>query len=617
MNLDALERTFYFKENWSEPEKNRRTKKTLIFGLLFLIFCLIFFFIYFLISSGKIFKKEKEVELKIETPEEIFIGENFNFKISIFNQENSDLVNSELTFNFPEDFYYLSSNPPSSEIFPRGCVIGLPRIRRGEKEEIEIEGKIFALPEEIKNFTASFNFQLENFSSRFKKEITKELALSPAQFDLEIQGSKELMPDEEGEFRIRIKNKSEKAGKTRIIVSSPDDFNFTFLSLEAKDEEKKKFFDLNFEPNEEKNIDFKGFFSEKGVDKTLIVQLGVLDPNEKLFLQSEKEWLIKNTEPGLVLGIKINNLFLDEISQNFDEKIGVSISYKNTGQEKIFNPTFKLKINPSFPIDFDELKSEMWHLVQGEKNLEENNWQIETNNEEKIIVFNSQKISEIEPGEDGEINFSLKIKSYEEIAKLKPQNLKINFIGEVEAKIFRRETLIFKTTSNEINLKINSKVKLEVEVRYFSDEGFKIGDGPLPPKVNETTSYVVFLRPINTINEIRNIKITTNLSEKVNWLDEEKVSVGKISFDNFSKEITWQIDSLPAYSGGAYSFVEASFRISLTPSEEDRNQILTLLEKSILEADDVFTGSKIYSETKSLDANLEFDDWAKGRGRIE
>lgn len=608
MNLDGVERISYFKEN-------RRAKRKLTTTLIFLILASTLLIIYFSISSGKFFKKENKVELKIKVPQEIFIGEKFDFKISIFNQEKSNLVNSELFLNFPENFHYLSSQLPCSEIFPKGCIISLPEIRKGEEKEIEIESLIFGLPGETKNLTATLNFQLEKFSSRFKKEVTKEIVLSPSNFELEIQSPKELMRTEEGDFRIKIKNKSDKEKKARIIISFPDDFNFTFLSLKENEEEKKKFFDLDFIKGEEKEISFKGFFSEKGEEKRLSIQLAILDPQGKSFLQKEEEFIIKNTEPGLVLGIKIDDNFLDEIPKNFGEKIKISLFYKNIGQEKIFEPQIKLKISPPFPINFENL--EKWCWTQGEKNFEGDRWKIEINNEEGDIIFTSERISEIGINEEGEINFFLAVKSYEGLIKFKPQNLKISLIGEIEAKIFRQGILIFKVTSNEIALKINSKVKLDCEIRYFSDEGFKIGDGPLPPKVGETTSYFVFLRPVNTVNEIKNIKIITHLSEKVNLIGEEKASVGELSFDNFSKEIIWQIDSLPSYAGGSYSFVEAGFKIALTPQEEDRGKVIVLLEKISFQADDVFTGAKVYVEKEPLTTDLEFDDLAKGKGKVE
>jgi len=612
MELNGVKRISYFEK---QDFKSNRTKKLFKFFLILLFFLIIFLILYLLFEE-KIFKKERVVELMIETPEEVFVGQEFETKIFIINKENSDLVNSEMTINFPPNFFYLSSFPNCYQISDYYCLIKIPKVLKGEKKEITISGKIFGSVNEKKVFDAILDFQLENFSSWFKKEANKEINLLSSISDLEINTPDSLLINEEGEFRIKFFNRLPSSLKTKLIISYPSDFNFTFSNFEFAEEENKKILVFDLEGNEEKNIDFKGFFlnpEEKKID----VKIGILDQNESFFLQQEKEILVKINQPDLVLGLTVNNSFLEEISSNFGDEINVKIHYKNIGQEKIIDPVIKLKIEPSFAIDLKKGTDDFWEWSFKEEVIKENKWEIKENENTAQIVFSSPKISEIGAGEEGEIKIPLKIKNYEEIAKLRITNLKINLSSEIEAKIFRQQIFVFNLKSNEINLKINSKVKLQVEIRYFSDEGLKIGDGPLPPKVGETTSYFVFFQLFNTTNEIKNVKIETRLPEKVTWLGEEKTSTGNLFFDSFSRKITWQIDLVAPYSGGPYTFLEASFKIGLTPSEEDRGKILTLLEKITLEAEDSFTGAKIYLESPALDTDLKFDDWARGKGTVE
>ena len=451
MNLDGVERSSYFKDRRAGNKNRGGRKRTKLAIFLFLLFCLIILVVYFFVFGDKIIKQEKSVKLEINTPEQIFAGQEVILSFSVVNQENADLIDSELFIKFPEKFYYLSSDPVCSEISSVGCFVRFPRLKINERKDINLIGKFFGLPGENKKIEAKITFQLENFSSWFKKVADKEIILNQPPFDLEFSGSEELLGAEGGEFRIKMKNSGDKSTSARIILVSPDDFNFINLSLVVQEEkEKQKIWDINLEPNEEKIIDFTGYFSDQIGDKKFILQAGALSLEKEFFLQQEKEKIVKITQPGLVLGLEVNDSFAEEVAQNFGDMVNISFSYKNISQEKIFEPLFKLKIDPSSAVNLE--KNSNWNWQQEEKNIISENWRIEEK-DNGIFVFSSPEITEINPGEDGEIKITLKIKNKEEMIGSQLTN-NIILIGETEAKVFHQQTIIFKTSSNQITLKL-------------------------------------------------------------------------------------------------------------------------------------------------------------------
>lgn len=437
MNLDGVERHSYFKDKGAKNKKGGGRRKTTLAIFLFLLFCLIFLIIYFFIFSDRIFNQEKSVKLEIIVPEEIFVGQETILNFSVVNQENADLIEPEIFIKFPEKFQYLSSEPVCSEITPVGCFIRFSRLKINEKKEIDLIGQFFGLPAENKTIETKITFQLENFSSWFKKEANKEIILRQPAFDLEFSGSDELLSAEEGQFRIKIKNSSNKLTLARIILTWPDDFNFINLSLIANEEkDKQKIWDIDFEPNEEKIIDFSGYFSDQSSEKRLVLQMGVLGLDKEFFLQQEKEKIVKITQPGLVLGLKVNDSFSEELPQNFGNMINVSLSYKNISQEKIFEPVFKLKAKPFFAAI-----------------LEENNENWQTEEKAGDLVVSTSQVKEINPAEEGEIKIVLRIKNKEELSENQSVG-EIILVGEAEARIFHQQPIIFKVSSNQITIKL-------------------------------------------------------------------------------------------------------------------------------------------------------------------
>jgi len=591
MGLDGVERFSYFQDQWQNQKNDGRSHKMRLIIFILLMIIVIFLLLYLFILKGSLLQKSRSVEMQIKGLEKVVVGEEKNFSILIFNKENSELIEAQLLLNFPEKFKLISSEPACSENSLTSCVLDLAKIGSGLPREIKLKGYFFATGEEKISLNARLSFRLENFSSWFKKEIFQEVIFSEPAIDLIMEGPTELINGEEGEYRLKIKNNQEGPMTTTIIISGQD-FNFLILvPIDAETVDNGKKWKVGLAQAEEKTIDFSGYFSGEGENKNLVAQLGFMDEKNSFFSQIKKDFSVNIAQPGLVLGIKANGSFLDELNQSFGDEIAMSVSYKNISQEKIFEPTFRMKLEPSNVVNVK--KNDSWQWLQLGTQVSLNNSTVENEGQSLSMVFSSPEIIEINPGEEGEISFNFKIKNYEDLIKEKLQNLKINLMAEASAKIFKNQVLIFNVKSNQINININSRVKLEAEARYFSDEGMKIGGGPLPPKVGQTTTYFIYLRPVNSNNALNNIKIIADLPKQVEWFGEQKFSHGNLSFDAFNKKIIWQIDSLPAYSGGSYSFVEASFKIGLTPEDADLGQVLNLLENINLTATDALDGTQI------------------------
>lgn len=610
MSLDSVERFSYFQSQWQD--NNKRPQKTKIFIFIFFILIILFILFYFFIIEKKFFPSNRSVEVKINGLETAVAGQETDFTINVLNKENSELIDTQLIFNFPKEFKFISSEPNCQEKSEVVCVINLNKMMSGWNEDVKVKGIFFAENDKKMSLTARLSFRLENFSSWFKKEISQEVTMVSPMIDLINEGPDELMSQEEGIFQIKIKNNETKRMTTAIQVISQDAFNFiNFQPIEAEEIEGGKQWKIILESNEEKQIDFSGYFSNEKNSQSLVARLGFLDEKNNFFRQAEKEIKVKISKPGLVLGLRINDSFLDEINQNFGEQAKISLSYKNISQDKIFEPSFKINIQPENIVMVD--KKEIWQWFQLENNVPLDNFKLEKDNNSLSVNFSSSAINEINPGEEGEISFGLKIKRYEELMKEKPQDLKINLMAEVTAKLFKNQTLIFNVKSNQLNINVNSLVKLEAEARYFSDEGMKIGDGPLPPIVGETTSYFIYLRPINFNNSLNNILIVADLPMAVKWFGDKKVSQGNLIFDEINKKINWQINYLTPYAGGSYSFLEASFKIGLTPDQENKGQLMNLLENINFSANNGQVDFKI----DTLTSNLINDDLGRGKGVVQ
>jgi hypothetical protein len=180
-------------------------------------------------------------------------------------------------------------------------------------------------------------------------------------------------------------------------------------------------------------------------------------------------------------------------------------------------------------------------------------------------------------------------------------------IGNIETK--QNED----TKSNTILSKVNSDLKFNEEVRYFSEDNIAVGSGPLPPKVGQTTSFKVYWNLTNNLHELNNLRLESALPDYVTWNDKNRTTVGNIYYDESGRKVVWEIGRLPVsvYEAGA------EFNISITPVESDRNKVLVLIPGTNIEATDSETNSTISKVGKAKTTKLEDDPIAVGDGRVE
>jgi hypothetical protein len=236
-------------------------------------------------------------------------------------------------------------------------------------------------------------------------------------------------------------------------------------------------------------------------------------------------------------------------------------------------------------LDWDTLKDEYGGRISG-----------------NTIIWTKENIPGLENlsyNEDGEINFSIGIKSYTdddlgkslEVQSYAQFNINNKQIGANDSK------------SNNIVTKINSDLRLNEKILYFDENNLPVGSGPFPPKVAQRTTLKVYWQIDNNLHELSNAKVVTKLPDYIFFEGGEKTSVGGISFDSDSRSVIWDIGNLPVSTYRA----QASFSIGFVPTERQRNTLLVLISDSTVSAIDQDTKSFIERKMGAKTSKLEDD----------
>ncbi|MDD5534164.1 MAG: hypothetical protein PHF10_00180 [Patescibacteria group bacterium] len=604
-----------------------KSKKPSTFGFFFIFLILVIAasigaFFYF--NSHKTQNDNEDVKFWLDYSHEQIIGEENTLSVFVKNEEKNDLENVEVVLNFPDKFIFTSSAPECNQTLVHGCVWLFTKIGKDELKRIDLKGKLFGLANEEGVFEGKLNFRLSGFSADFQKKFSDSVILKPI-ISVQWETPETYNFSETLTSSLLVENVSnENIPSLQVNVDTGPDFIVNASRPESQKEENKiKWTIDNLGPNEKKLLEIDGY-TKNSLLESLNFKMEAGDLNNGRFspqFSEEKKILIQKFD--LSVALEVASKQDSEQSVSWGGILPINLSYQNNSFKTIKDLVLQLKLTDASYIDFVGLKKSFWQYF-GEDNIspliQSKIWSSNAGSDssDEYIISWDKKInpdfSEIAPGASGKISFNLPIKQLNAIINAGSQpKIEIQALANGQLSDASR---LFEIEGLKINVKINTNLNLNAEARYYDDENAVIGQGPLPPQVGQETRYWIFWQLKNTINPVENISVRTKLPAGVSWIGQTKASHGSISYDESTREISWQIPQLDAYQGGSYSFVESSFEVSATPDSSSSGQILFLTDPITMEAKDQFTGNIIQDQKASLDSNLQDDPIGEGKGRV-
>lgn len=543
------------------------------------------------------------VKLSINAPEQVMAGEEFVYQIEYFNPTKFAISEVRLELKYPENFIFAGAQPaPASGTNS----FVLENLSAGTRGVLEVKGQIIAPQGTVQAVSARLSYVPVNFSSEFKKEASKATVVSGTGFQIAVESSDLAFINQDNEISLDLFN---------VEANHLNDFILRFIMPEQ----------ATIKLFEDKDLASSTvLITPDGLDAWLvsgltpdgldgkfnfIYQIKEASPSSEITIRLDKRlpdgqiytFFEKIITPEIVKSDLNLSLFLNGSKNSqpvsFGGTLNYTLNYSNKGVNTLKDVVL-MGVLDGFLFDWSTLKME----VNGE------------NRNNKMIVWNKQTIpalAELKPGDEGEISFSIDLREYSNEYFGRP--LEVSVYAQHGAG--GQETAAEGNRSNNILSKLNSDLALLEKIRYFDDDNAPVGSGPLPPKVNETSSFRVYWTVTNNIHELNQVEVILNLPRYVSWLGNEQKTVGEMFYDSDRHAVIWNIGRLPV---SVYQ-VDAAFSISLTPTESDFNKVLVLSSGASVSATDYETQVTITDKSEPKTTKLEDDDIASlnNSGRIE
>jgi hypothetical protein len=530
------------------------------------------------------------VNLNISGPDRISSGEDVIYIVKYKNNTKVSLDAAQLTFYWPDNS--LSEKGELVEQVSLGGIIA------GEEKEVEFRGKVIGLKNSKKDIKASLSYQPAQINSRlenvavFQTEIISvPLVLT---FDLperttsgqQITVALNYFNDSDSPFdNLTIKIEYPEGFKVSSAFPQPQENIWQIGTLQSKQEGK---------------ILVTGIIEgQRGDSKIFRAYLGVLDDRDFIaYAEAVKSSQI--SLPILSLEQTVNNS-VDYIA-NAGDALEYRIKYQNNSSLAIPSVKITAKLN-SLALEIESLNLRQRGSFDSNANVI--TWD-QTNNSALEIL---------NPGQSGEIIFSVKIKDNLPVKSFSDKNFSVTSIVHSDSSNLPL-ALINQQVSDtvEMTTKINSK--LTISAKGYFDDSLLPNSGPLPPKVGQTTTYTIYWQITNPSNDVDNVEVSAVLPSYVEWVNKFKPTSSNFKYDSLNRKITWEVGKLSAATGILTPAKYVAFQIALTPSSTQIGQVVELIKQSVISGKDSFTGTDLKATDAIISSNLPDDPgttWERGK----
>ncbi|MFH1191994.1 MAG: hypothetical protein V1655_00810 [bacterium] len=576
-NLDDIENIYKDYDSRFKRGKGGFAKAFLFFIFFSLIIALSLGISYYIFKEPSTEEKfsQQDVTYEIKGSEQIASGEEIFYIADYKNNSSADLANIDINISYPENFVPKVIEPkPADEKYN---IWHLEELTAGSGGQIKIQGFLVGNVGDESEIKGTFKYSAKNTSASFTKKSNLKININKNFLELDIIGADKFKDGEANSMAIKYRNTSAGAlDKLRLIIFYPKNSSFFIDDNEIKAKENNYVMDIEkMEGKEEKEKAVKvRLGSQEMGNEKLKVQIGYVGNNDKFLLQTEKEEGIFILKSDLATQLSING-FNENGFANVGDEVKYVLNIKNQGNVPLREivPAVLVDDSNNF-IDWESLR-----LLDGA---------VFKDNE---IIWNYKdlpKLLKLEQAQEVSLEFSVKLKN-DKSEKNLVENIFSNW-AEVQIGKIGEDNTGKTVKSNLVSISLNTNLDLKTEVRYFSADGTSIGSGPLPPRKGETTTYRVFWKLGNSLNDAINIKITADIPDEIVWGGNGLAASGDLYFLQDARKIEWTIPKMPADIKGDLG---ASFDINVKPEEKDVGRSIIILNNITLTGADGKTNSKI------------------------
>lgn len=517
-----------------------------------------------------------DLKFEIIAPRQVIAGEEITYIVQWKNNGQVSLEDVVLVFEYPK------GSLPSEGTGIRNT-ISLQEIYPGQEQTRQFKGRLFGKEGDLKEAKAFLSYTPKNISATYESETkgTTLIAFVPLTFELDIPSRIE--SSQQMNFALNYFSNSEyPLSDLRIKLEYPGGFVFKQATPNPLGDNEWKLGVLNKAEGGRITVrgSLEGQLQEAKVFKATIGRWR----DGEFTLLKESTRGIEITKPQIQITQLINGNTPAFVAPG--QMLHYEVFFKNVSDKNLENLFLILALEGA-AYDFSTLRADRGTFQQGDNS----------------VVWEAKDIPKLRflgRGETGMVEFWIGVKSD---------------IQSIEKNLVLKDKVLLSEAKEEFEVKVSSRLVVE-QKGYFQDEVFG-NEGPLPPQVDNRTTYTIIWQAKNALSDVRNAKVIAQLPGNVELTGKIFPENSHLTFDSQSREVVWALGDLLAGTGYTTEPLSVAFQIVLTPSPFQRGSPAQLVGQATITGEDMWTNQLLTGTGSPLDTSIPNDPSAINKGIVQ
>lgn len=532
----------------------------------------------------------RKVALSFDGPLTTGGGEEALFTLTLRNQNPMDLKNAVLTVEYPD-----GTRKPGDIATPlRTQRIPLGDVKPGDERVQQLRLLFFGNQNEVKEFRARVEYTIEGSRATYVKEASYTTTLTSSPIIVRMSAVSEVVSGQISEFLVEVVNNSEQTLRNllaevqlppsvRFVGAEPSPGTGASLWRIAQLPPQAIFpIRLTLLPT-----------GTEGEVRTFRVTVGEEHPDAPGTIVAafgSLLWEVRLSSPFVRLAVEVNGQKDETVSVPAGSPAAFNITYHNTLPVSVYDLVIEARLRGE---GFDKFSVEP----------EGQGFYDSTQNIVRWHPRDLPVLREIQPGGSGSVAFTITTLPPTRITTRAPR-----FFVAIHAQARRvLETQVPETLEAAVEREVRLATTPQLmQFTRYSDGPFT-NTGPIPPKVDERTTYTITWRVVNPLNDLRKVRLSARLPSYVEWTGNIYPADASIRFNPVSGEVVWEAETIPAGSGVNRPAREVSFQVAIRPGASQVGNAPLLVSEVAGEATDAFTQSVIPLSAPPATTELKLD----------
>lgn len=540
--------------------------------------------------------QQKSVDLTISAPDAALSGETVRAEVALLNASRVVWENVVVEARIPDGFD-AERTEPDAALEGGTARWGVGTLRPRESASFRVVGRLVGEEGTAAAFTATVTLTPQNApGTRVEKSQLAAVRIDAIPVDIAVEAPRQAASGERVAVRVAYQNRTAvDIVNARLVVTTPEGFAVVSTDPAAGEDGRDLVWDFPLIPQRaEGAVTVAGTVEGEPEDaRPFAAAIGFVSGDGSFLTQRRVQTTTVIARRALTVTQRFNNA-RDTLRVNPGDEVAGKIALLNTGDVGLRDLVATVSFSGT-GLDPASVKTGGGFYDSRANTV---TWS----------AASATALSVIRPGQSVELPVTFRMLPVASLPLTSPDDQQFSVSSKVTATspdIPLSAGAEREVTSGRFDILLNSVMGIEMGAFYDDGRaGLPVSTGPRQPQVGEESVYTIRARVTNTSNAVVDAVYRAVLPEGVRWTGDAYATVGRVAFDERTREVRWDIGVIPPGAGAVLPGPESAFQVGITPSVNQVGSTPVLAKGSSLDGTDAFTTERLRAAAEAATTRL-------------